>query len=159
MRLGRVALIICETRLLATLPRIKWAISIRGNMFQYPPPDEDYIIFNGQRFTTKWQECKSCHGPVFAIVSDFPLCDKCREIDEGNRDGGIIHGYKTKKKEKIPDSIKWAVWERDNFTCQHCGSRKNLSVDHIIPESKGGKLTMENTQTLCCKCNSRKGAR
>lgn len=63
------------------------------------------------------------------------------------------------KKEIISYDFKWAVWERDNFTCQHCGSRKNLSVDHIIPESKGGQLTMENVQTLCCKCNSKKGAR
>lgn len=63
------------------------------------------------------------------------------------------------KKEAINYDFKWAVWERDNFTCKNCGSRKNLSVDHIIPESKGGNLTMENAQTLCCKCNSKKGAR
>jgi len=63
------------------------------------------------------------------------------------------------KKIPIPNHFKWLVWERDNFTCKHCGSRKNLSVDHIIPESKGGQLTMENAQTLCRSCNSRKGAR
>ena len=67
-----------------------------------------------------------------------------------------VFGY---KKEKIPDDIRWAVWERDNYTCKHCGSRRNLTVDHIYPESKGGKLTMENTQTLCKSCNSRKGTR
>jgi len=60
---------------------------------------------------------------------------------------------------KIPDAFKWEVWERDNFTCKICGSRKRLSVDHIIPESKGGELTMKNAQTLCRSCNSRKGAR
>jgi 5-methylcytosine-specific restriction endonuclease McrA len=51
------------------------------------------------------------------------------------------------------------VWERDDFTCRHCGSRKHLTVDHIHPESKGGKMTMDNAQTLCRSCNSRKGAR
>lgn len=63
------------------------------------------------------------------------------------------------KKQPIPSNIRLAVWERDNFTCQYCGSRQNLSIDHIYPESKGGEATIENCQTLCRSCNSRKGAR
>lgn len=63
------------------------------------------------------------------------------------------------KKEIIPADVRWAVWERDNFTCQRCGVRKHLSVDHIHPESKGGKATVENCQTLCRSCNSKKGNR
>lgn len=65
--------------------------------------------------------------------------------------------YRTKK--AIPESIRWAVWERDNFTCKLCGSRKNLEIDHIHPESKGGETTIENCQTLCKRCNRSKGAR
>lgn len=72
---------------------------------------------------------------------------------------GIHEETETYKKEIIPDDFRWAVFERDNFTCQKCGSRRNLCVDHIYPESKGGRLTMENAQTLCRKCNSSKGAR
>jgi 5-methylcytosine-specific restriction endonuclease McrA len=63
------------------------------------------------------------------------------------------------KKQPIPEPLKWEVWERDNFTCLHCGSRKDLSIDHIYPESRGGKTTLENCQTLCRNCNSKKGAR
>lgn len=59
----------------------------------------------------------------------------------------------------IPPAIRWAVWERDDFTCKHCGSRKNLSIDHIHPESKGGATELDNLQTLCKPCNSRKGDR
>jgi 5-methylcytosine-specific restriction endonuclease McrA len=33
-----------------------------------------------------------------------------------------------------------AVFARDNWTCQYCGSRSNLTVDHVIPRSKGGGL-------------------
>src|SRR5260221_3877516 len=62
-------------------------------------------------------------------------------------------------KAHIPTGLRWQVWERDNFTCQHCGRRRFLSVDHIIPESHGGELVLENLQTLCTPCNSRKGAR
>ena len=66
---------------------------------------------------------------------------------------------RSQRKETIPSKIRWAVWERDNFTCQHCGKRQGLSIDHIRPESKGGTLELSNLQTLCKRCNSRKGAR
>lgn len=62
-------------------------------------------------------------------------------------------------KTPIPPEIRWAVWERDNFTCLHCGSRKHLAVDHILAESKGGMMVLGNLQTLCGRCNSKKGAR
>lgn len=59
----------------------------------------------------------------------------------------------------IPPDLRWTVWERDDFTCRHCGARTNLSIDHILAESKGGPATLENFQTLCRSCNSRKGSR
>jgi hypothetical protein len=62
-------------------------------------------------------------------------------------------------KRSIPADLRWAVWERDNFTCQFCGTRRRLSVDHIIPESQGGKTELDNLQTLCVPCNSSKGTR
>jgi HNH endonuclease len=62
-------------------------------------------------------------------------------------------------KEPIPAERRWQVWERDDFTCRHCGARRHLSVDHIIPESKGGTLSLDNLQTLCRSCNSRKGTK
>ena len=62
-------------------------------------------------------------------------------------------------KASIPTDLRWEVWERDNFTCQHCGTRRHLSIDHIIPESKGGTTVLENLQTLCKKCNSIKGVK
>ena len=60
-------------------------------------------------------------------------------------------------KTSIPADLRWRVWERDNFTCLHCGTRKHLSIDHIIPESQGGLTIIENLQTLCVRCNSKKG--
>ncbi|MCA1670595.1 MAG: HNH endonuclease [Thermomicrobia bacterium] len=51
------------------------------------------------------------------------------------------------------------VWERDLYRCCECGTHLDLSVDHIIPESRGGNLDLDNLRTLCRSCNSRKGAR
>jgi hypothetical protein len=59
----------------------------------------------------------------------------------------------------IPPDLRWAVWERDNFTCQNCGTRRSLAVDHIKPESEGGLMVLDNLQTLCRTCNSRKGVK
>jgi hypothetical protein len=60
------------------------------------------------------------------------------------------------RKVSTPHSLKWAVWKRDNFTCKECGAQDNLAVDHIKPESIGGEMSMENLQTLCKPCNSKK---
>lgn len=59
----------------------------------------------------------------------------------------------------IPECLRWEIFERDNFTCQRCGARRWLRVDHIYPESLGGTLDPSNLQTLCRSCNSRKGNR
>jgi 5-methylcytosine-specific restriction endonuclease McrA len=50
-----------------------------------------------------------------------------------------------------------AVFARDGWTCQYCGSRTNLTVDHVIPRSKGGTSEWENIVASCAPCNRRKG--
>lgn len=62
-------------------------------------------------------------------------------------------------KEKISAKLRKQVFELDAYRCRHCDSWEDLSVDHIIPESKGGPTKLHNLQTLCRSCNSRKGTR
>jgi 5-methylcytosine-specific restriction endonuclease McrA len=50
-----------------------------------------------------------------------------------------------------------AVFARDNWTCQYCGARSQLTVDHVVPRSKGGTSTWENIVASCAPCNRRKG--
>jgi hypothetical protein len=63
------------------------------------------------------------------------------------------------KKGVIPVDLRWEVWERDNFTCQHCGARRYLCIDHIYPESRGGQTVLSNLQTLCKRCNAKKSCK
>ena len=49
------------------------------------------------------------------------------------------------------------VYARDQNSCQYCGSKKNLTLDHVVPMSKGGGTSWENLVTACSKCNQKKG--
>ncbi|MCL4394484.1 MAG: HNH endonuclease [Chloroflexi bacterium] len=54
------------------------------------------------------------------------------------------------------------VMARDLYTCQYCGSqpgKHELTIDHVIPRSRGGTTTWENVVTACAPCNRRKGDR
>jgi 5-methylcytosine-specific restriction endonuclease McrA len=53
-----------------------------------------------------------------------------------------------------------AVFARDGWACQYCGSdRGSLTIDHVIPRSKGGSSAWDNIVTCCAPCNRRKGDR
>jgi 5-methylcytosine-specific restriction endonuclease McrA len=50
-----------------------------------------------------------------------------------------------------------AVFARDGYSCQYCGSVNRLTMDHVVPRSRGGRSTWDNVVTSCAPCNSRKG--
>src|SRR5262249_57805097 len=53
-----------------------------------------------------------------------------------------------------------AVLARDGWTCQYCGASKHgLTVDHVIPRSRGGESVWENIVASCAPCNRKKGNR
>lgn len=49
------------------------------------------------------------------------------------------------------------LFRRDRGACQYCGSTKQLTVDHVVPRSKGGKTSWTNLVTACNRCNVLKG--
>jgi len=49
------------------------------------------------------------------------------------------------------------IFKRDNYECQYCGVSKELTLDHLVPRSKGGKSSWKNLVTACKKCNASKG--
>jgi 5-methylcytosine-specific restriction endonuclease McrA len=52
------------------------------------------------------------------------------------------------------------VLHRDDYTCQYCGvKRHDLTIDHILPRSRGGKDSWDNVTTACLRCNVKKGNR
>lgn len=54
------------------------------------------------------------------------------------------------------------LFARDNHRCQYCGrhgSHSQLSLDHVLPRSRGGETTWENVVACCVRCNVKKGGR
>lgn len=51
------------------------------------------------------------------------------------------------------------IMKRDHFECQYCGSTKNLTLDHVLPRSRGGDSSWGNLLTACARCNHAKGHR
>jgi 5-methylcytosine-specific restriction endonuclease McrA len=57
---------------------------------------------------------------------------------------------------------KRSVMLRDRFTCQYCGKQGKhnyLTIDHVLPRSRGGRNIWQNTVTACFQCNNSKGDR
>ncbi len=52
-----------------------------------------------------------------------------------------------------------AVFARDGWECQYCGRKGSLTMDHVVPRSKGGDTSWENVVACCATCNRRKGDR
>jgi len=66
------------------------------------------------------------------------------------------------KRKTHPRFSKNNVYLRDMNTCQYCGnefSKHDLTLDHVLPISKGGKTNWTNIVTACKSCNVKKGSR
>lgn len=57
---------------------------------------------------------------------------------------------------KIVEMSRKNIFRRDGFKCVYCGSKDSLTVDHVLPKSRGGSNRWENVVTACHKCNNKK---
>jgi 5-methylcytosine-specific restriction endonuclease McrA len=75
----------------------------------------------------------------------------------------VVRLLKLVKKPKSP--VKFSrqnIYLRDKYRCQYCGLKQpteELTYDHVLPKSRGGKTEWENIVTCCVGCNRQKGGR
>ena len=70
--------------------------------------------------------------------------------------------YVNVRKRRGAGSLRTKVLMRDRYRCQYCGGRgtaTDMTLDHILPRSRGGRTTPENLAACCRTCNNRKGDR
>lgn len=93
------------------------------------------------------------------IIENHPAHFKMVDEDLKINKPSIIRipRYIKHNKHSVP-SNRQNVFKRDNYQCVYCGNRdkKKLTIDHVIPQSKGGGNTWENLVTACQKCNNEK---
>lgn len=61
------------------------------------------------------------------------------------------------KPQKRVAFTRFNLFLRDEFKCQYCGSKGDLTFDHVVPRSKGGITSWENVVAACSPCNLKKG--
>lgn len=72
----------------------------------------------------------------------------------------ILRLYSRHKSDKKVRFSRHNVFWRDAFTCQYCKEKYSssvLTIDHVLPQSRGGKTSWENVVTACSPCNTKKG--
>lgn len=85
---------------------------------------------------------------VFPLPAVMRVCFYVKNLN-GRRQTG--HG--------ILNVSRKAIFIRDRYECQYCGSKSNLTIDHVIPSSRGGEWRYDNLVTACSKCNTKKGSK
>jgi len=71
----------------------------------------------------------------------------------------MVKKYVKRNRRFVPN--KRNVFLRDDYTCQYCGcdDPSILTLDHVMPQSRGGRNTWENLVCACRPCNFKKGNR
>jgi 5-methylcytosine-specific restriction endonuclease McrA len=79
-----------------------------------------------------------------------PSRDRVKRYRAKRKAAGLVQQW------TISKASRRSIYERDNNQCVYCGSGNDLTIDHKIPEFRGGDHSFDNLQTCCRKCNAAK---
>jgi 5-methylcytosine-specific restriction endonuclease McrA len=107
---------------------------------------------------------------VTTVIRGYVLVSKGKAEILKSGENPIIAGYQTFVRPVIIRLLNYVryrvknlkinrnrIFKRDNHQCVYCGSKRNLTIDHVVPKSKGGNNTWTNLVTCCSPCNRKKG--
>ena len=125
---------------------------------------EPLKVVHWQKAITLW-----CQGKVEIIASHDR---EIRAVSFSVKLPSVIRLLRYVRIKKRFDYVPFSranIYARDGYTCQYCGMRPlrpngrpdltELTLDHVVPVSQGGRKDWENIVTCCVSCNRRKGGR
>ena len=101
-------------------------------------------------------------GPLATLRGGFNVARGCQSVIEVHPIIALAGASKRNLFDIVPAFAKAKLFRRDRYTCAYCGQRfaeRELSCDHVVPQSRGGGWTWMNLVTACGACNGRKADR
>jgi CRISPR/Cas system Type II protein with McrA/HNH and RuvC-like nuclease domain len=109
---------------------------------------------------------------VTSVRRGFILVDKGKAEIVKSSENPITTGYKSYVRPVIIRLLNYIrhfsrglrpnrnrIYKRDGYECVYCGSKRSLTLDHVVPKSRGGTNDWTNLVTSCMKCNLKKANR
>ncbi len=105
-----------------------------------------------------WQEAvKAKYLDRVDIVAEYDDCVHSPSTTLRIPSVVVLKGYV--KPQKRVAFTRFNLFLRDEFRCQYCGARGELTFDHVVPRASGGVTSWQNVVAACSPCNLRKGSK
>ena len=105
-----------------------------------------------------WQETiKAVFLDRVSIIAEYD--EVVRSQREAMRIPSVVVLKEYVKPQKRVAFTRFNLFLRDEFCCQYCGARGDLTFDHVVPRSRGGVTSLDNVVASCSPCNLRKANR
>ena len=131
---------------------LRWKLNDNRTDERYLDRKEIHFAYRALKRLTFWN--------IYALLDET----KIRELEKLIKTSIKQQLYLASKEKLRADACRFTgnkkirkiILARNNHMCCLCGSLENLTLDHIVPVSKGGMNNVSNLQTLCKSCNSKK---
>lgn len=141
-----------------------YRVFINSKKLPYNLWDIDYTLAKEKEFQLRFVYSSPAgrSGRRYSIKFDEKILSQIESEISKNL---TKEGHKKAQRSAMTNDLREAIKKRDNYTCQKCGNsvlkepNLLLEVDHIVPIAKGGKTEADNLQTLCWRCNRKKGGK
>ena len=133
--------------------RKKYKVSISNTLKNWRKNNPEYM--------KEWTKENSDYFSIWAYKTGKDRLESERKYNKNNKEKvkekARRYYINYKKSGIISKEKKIKIFTKQKNRCNICKEIKKLTIDHIVPVSKGGRNERENLQGLCASCNSRKG--
>jgi 5-methylcytosine-specific restriction endonuclease McrA len=105
-----------------------------------------------------WQEAvKAVFMDRVDIVAEYDATVRSQRMELRLPSVVVLKDY-VKPRKRVAFT-RFNLFLRDEFACQYCGAKHDLTFDHVVPRALGGITSWENVVAACAPCNLRKGSK